>query len=75
MESSLRWRLRRGMKELDVLFERYAARRYEAAPAVEQRSFAQLLTHEDPEIWAWLMDHAPAPLEFAPVIAQIRRHD
>lgn len=68
----MRWRLRRGMKELDVLFERYAGRRYEGAPASEQHAFASLLTHEDPEIWAWVMDYTPAPEEFAPVIAQIR---
>lgn len=74
-ETSLRWRLRRGMKELDVLLERYFERRYAAADGAEQRAFARLLEHEDPEIWHWLMAQAPVPGELDHVIRQIRRHD
>jgi heterodisulfide reductase subunit C len=37
------WRCRRGMKELDELFERYMAVRYDNAPEAEQRDFARLL--------------------------------
>lgn len=75
MENSLRWRLRRGMKELDVLFERYAKLRYETSDAAERQAFEQLVTHEDPEIYAWLMNQATPPGEYGHVLAQIRRHD
>lgn len=75
MNTSLRWRLRRGMKELDVLLERYLARRHESASAEEQGAFEKLLDEEDPHIWQWLMGHAPVPPEYDHVIQQIRRHD
>jgi antitoxin CptB len=66
--------MRRGMKELDVLFERYVARRLERAPAAEQHQLAQLLEREDPEIWDWVMERAPVPAEFTDVIGQLRHH-
>ena len=75
MAAPLRWRMRRGMKELDVLFERYLARRLASAPAAEQQALAGLLDREDPEILAWLMGQAPVPPEFAHVIGQLQRAD
>ena len=75
IDPSLRWRLRRGMKELDVLLERYLARRYESASGGERGAFEKLLDEEDPHLWQWLMGHAPIPPEFEHVITQIRRHD
>ena len=38
------------MRELDVLLEKYLARRYEDAPPVEQAAFETLLSLQDPEI-------------------------
>ena len=73
--TALRWRLRRGMKELDVLLERYHRDRYGAAAAAERAAFERLLEREDPEIWQWLMGHVPVPPEFADVVARIRGHD
>jgi antitoxin CptB len=71
----LRWRLRRGMKELDVLLERYVARRYPGAGAGERAAFARLLEREDPEIWQWVLGRAAVPAEFSDVVEQLRRHD
>jgi antitoxin CptB len=65
--------MRRGMKELDVLFERYHSGPYAAAPPAEQAAFALLLRREDPEIWQWLMGLASAPAEFADVVDALRR--
>lgn len=73
--TALRWRQRRGMKELDVLLERYYARRYESAGAGERARFAQLLEREDPEIWLWILGQEAPPPEFADVIAALQRHD
>jgi len=69
----IRWRCRRGMRELDVLLEGYLAQRFEHAPAPEQRAFVQLLECEDPDIWAWLLGHAQPPPELADVVAYLRR--
>lgn len=71
----LKWLLRRGLKELDVLLERYHLRRYASAGAGERTAFAQLLECEDPDIQQWILGQATVPLEFEHVIAQLRRHD
>jgi antitoxin CptB len=56
----LRWRAcRRGMKELDVLFERYLDHDWESAPADERRTFLRLLELPDPELAALCLQRAP----------------
>lgn len=51
----LRWRCRRGMKEIDLLLMGYLERRYAVAPAAEQQAFATLLELPDPELAACLL--------------------
>jgi len=58
--SRLRWRCRRGTKELDIVMNRYLAERYPTADADEQASFNTLLDVEDPIIFDWLMDKTQA---------------
>ncbi|TAM11259.1 MAG: succinate dehydrogenase assembly factor 2 [Nevskiaceae bacterium] len=55
----VRWHCRRGMKELDVLLERYLGSRYAQAPAVERETFKQLLEVDDPTLWHWLSGAGP----------------
>jgi antitoxin CptB len=75
-EGRLRWHLRRGMKELDVIVGRYYENRYPHATATERAAFARLLSEvEDPEIYSWSMGYTPPPIEYADLIAQLRRHD
>ena len=51
----LRWRCRRGMRELDVVLQRYLETRYTMAPLAEQQAFEQLLDEQDPQLLAYLM--------------------
>lgn len=51
----LQWRCRRGMKELDLLLERYLKSGYPSAGALRQRAFVHLLTLQDPELHAYLV--------------------
>jgi antitoxin CptB len=51
----LRWRCRRGMRELDQLMLRYLDQRYQQAPTDERNVFLQLLDCEDDKLWAWFM--------------------
>ena len=53
--SRLRWRCRRGMKELDQLLVRYLERHYERAPSVEQAAFRELLELQDPVLHGYLI--------------------
>lgn len=57
----LRWRCRRGMKELDVLLNRYLDEQYPAASSARQASFRELLELQDPAIYAYCMGREPAP--------------
>ena len=52
--SRLRWRCRRGMRELDVLLERFLEQAYPLAGDDVQRAFEELLTLPDPDILALL---------------------
>lgn len=72
---ALRWQQRRGMKELDVLLERYHRRYYETSTPKERATYRRLLAREDPEIWLWVVGQETPPPEFTHVIAALRRHD
>ena len=56
----LRWRCRRGMRELDMLLLRYVDSSYGQAVAAEQNAFRYLLTLPDPDILALLTGKAKA---------------
>lgn len=69
----LRWRCRRGMKELDLILERYLERGYPQADRVEQAAFARLLEASDPELVTWLVYSRPCPdPELAAIVAAVR---
>jgi len=57
----LRWRCRRGMRELDVLLERYLADRWPTAPAESRAAFRALLELPDPELAALLLGKTVTP--------------
>jgi len=58
--SRLRWRCRRGMRELDVLLERFLDQAYPRAALAEQQAFESLLDLPDPEILALLTGRSRA---------------
>ena len=58
--SRLRWRCRRGMRELDMLLLGYVENHYLHAQPVEQQAFRRLLTTPDPDILALLTGRALA---------------
>ncbi|MDQ1302512.1 MAG: antitoxin CptB [Pseudomonadota bacterium] len=46
----LRWRCRRGMRELDVLLLRWLDEDFPRAAGAERRAFERLLSWQDPDI-------------------------
>jgi antitoxin CptB len=72
----LRWRCRRGMRELDQLFVGWLdAQGHTATPAMLD-TFEALLACEDSDLWAWAVGRArPGPVEWQVLIDQIRRAD
>ena len=65
------WRCRRGMKELDILLERYV-RTKGIASAAEQRAFERFLQLPDPALAGYLLGHdIPEDPDFAQLVRKI----
>jgi antitoxin CptB len=74
VEARLRWRCRRGMKELDVLLARWLDHRWPAADEAQRREFAWLLEQADPDLTDWLIGGArPAGRARAALVDEILR--
>lgn len=55
----LKWRCRRGVKELDVVFTRYLEDQFPTASEEEQNTFRELLQIEDPTLFGMLVGSEP----------------
>jgi antitoxin CptB len=64
----LRWRCRRGMKELDVLLLGYMERQYASASHAQQQAFRGLLEAPDPLIYAYCLGRQIPP---TPVLSSL----
>jgi antitoxin CptB len=60
-QGRLRWRCRRGMKELDLLLSRWLDVQWIAADAGRRQAFRQLLDETDPQIAEWLLGGTRPP--------------
>ncbi|MEP6907672.1 MAG: succinate dehydrogenase assembly factor 2 [Pseudoxanthomonas sp.] len=70
----LRWRCRRGMRELDQLFGRYLDRQWVSASEADRDVFLRLLDCEDDKLWRWFMGYEDCPDDaLASLIQQIRQ--
>ena len=67
----LRWRCRRGMKELDVLLTRYVNERFCGASNLEQDLFKELLETEDPVLYRYCLGGEKPPPRFTALIERI----
>jgi antitoxin CptB len=68
----LRWRCRRGMRELDVLLERYLAERWPTAPEGRRAAFRALLELPDHEVAALCLARSVTPVTaLAELLAEI----
>ncbi len=56
----IRWRARRGMREMDQLFDRYLDNHYPTASADEKTLLIELLEMQDPELFDLLLLRVPA---------------
>lgn len=70
----LRWRCRRGMRELDQLFGRYLDREWAGASEAGRGVFLRLLDCEDDKLWRWFMGYEQCPDDaLASLIQHIRQ--
>ena len=70
----LRWRSRRGMRELDQLFGRYLDRAWAQDSEAQRGVFLHLLDCEDDKLWRWFMGYEQCPdAELAALVERIRQ--
>jgi len=75
-ESRLRWRCRRGMRELDQLLGWYLDARYAQSSEPHKAAFSTMLEQPDPDLWAWLIGQsAPARSDWRSIVDEIRTRD
>jgi antitoxin CptB len=53
--SRLRWLCRRGMKELDLLFNKYLEQSYPLATKADQQAFEAILQMQDPQLYDMIL--------------------
>ena len=69
----LRWRCRRGMRELDQLLGRWIEAAWRQSPSAERAVFLRLLDCEDDTLWRWFLGHeVAADVEIDALIQRIR---
>ena len=72
----LKWRCRRGTRELDTMLNRYLVNHYPMVEAREKRAFVRLLEMEDDLLWDWLSGRvACTDKEVETVVRRIRATD
>lgn len=70
--SRLKWRCRRGMKELDVLFENYLEQHYPKADAAERAAFNTVIEMDDPDIYAICLRRMAPPDEVKVIFDKLK---
>ena len=72
----LNWRVRRGTRELDILFGTWLEESFDGADPAQQAAFDDLLGEQDPDLWDWVMGYSrPVRADWQDIIDAIRaRH-
>lgn len=71
----VRWHSRRGMLELDVLLLPFAEQVYDTLTADDQALYRQLLECEDPDLFAWFLEHQlPDDAGLARIVTRVLDH-
>lgn len=68
----VRMRCRRGMKELDVVLERYFIQYFRSADRQEKKLFDTLLDMQDPELFSLIFDLDNTPVGYERLLERIR---
>ncbi len=63
---------RRGMREMDMLLDRWLAQKFASASDAQLAVFQRLLDTEDDELWDWMIGkQTPADTEIKALISEI----
>jgi len=71
--AQLRWRCRRGMRELDAVLQGFLDREFSTLSNAQKSAFADVLDLPDPEVYAYLAQRRlPQEPELASIFDRIR---
>lgn len=71
--SSLIWRCRRGIKEMDLLLQRFIETRFHKLSEQEKLAFAELLDQQDPDIMDWILERSVPPTDTLKIAVKLIR--
>ena len=72
--SRLKWRCRRGVKELDIMLMRFVDQQINQLSARQLDAFKRLLTEQDPQLSLWLLDQQqPQDKGLSDIVKRIRQ--
>lgn len=71
--SRLRWRCRRGIREMDLLLQEFLDASYPGLSPTERLAFEQMLDEADLDLLAWISGRADPPPDYGALIGQLRR--
>ncbi len=75
-KAKLIWNCRRGMLELDLIFQRFLTQDLDKLTDSQIESLEELLSAQDPDLYAWFMGYeAPPNQALGDMIAFIQLHD
>ena len=75
-KAKINWNCRRGMLELDLILQRFSKKHLDELTDEQFIAFEHLLTHQDPDLYAWFMGYEqPEQKELVDIVAFIQRHD
>lgn len=75
-KAKITWHCRRGMLELDLIFQRFLKQSLEVMTEEQLVAFENLLDYPDPDLYAWLMGYEKSTSkELIDIVAFIRLHD
>lgn len=75
-KAKINWHCRRGMLELDLIFQRFIKDALETMTEEQLTVFEDLLTYPDPDLYAWLMGYEkPTSKELLDIVAFIKCYD
>lgn len=72
-QKRLRWRCRRGTRELDALLGGWLDEHGTSMDEAQFAAFDALLDQQDPDLWDWVTGHAEPPRDdWRAIVADIR---
>jgi len=75
-KAKITWHCRRGMLELDLIFQRFLKQSLDVMTEEQLDDFENLLNYPDPDLYAWFMGYeTPPSQELLDFVTFIRLHD